>query len=218
MKKGLKIYNRCVDITNPHSLLSKVRRGRWTLLLGLIHTIDNAPIRILDVGGTLAFWEACGFVGTHECEITLLNLNEVDDTHKYEYIKSIKGNGTDMADYKDREFDLVVSNSVIEHVGNYEQQKKMAREVQRVGKWYFVQTPNFFFPIEPHVLLPFFQFLPRSIKPLLLWSFGLGVHKPIRLLKKREVEQLFPDGAVIKEKIGGLTNSFIVIGGWGLKR
>ena len=224
----MKYLKKHVDISNPHSTISRVRKKRCKLLLDLIHTIDNNDsIRILDVGGTLTFWETCGFVGAQNCEITLLNLNKFEIPHKYKYIKSIQGNGTDMRDYKDKEFDLVVSDSVIKHVGDYENQKKMAKEIQRVGKRYFVQTPNFFFPIEPHFLFPFFQFLPLSVKTLLLTHFSLGGRQPTkdpeksevsakytRMLKKREVKQLFPEGVILKEKLYGMTNSFIVVGGW----
>lgn len=57
-----------------------------------------------------------------------------------------------MKQFQDNEFDAVFSNSVIEHVGDYEAQRQMANEIMRVGKRYFVQTPNFYFPIEPHIL------------------------------------------------------------------
>ncbi|HYN82703.1 MAG TPA: class I SAM-dependent methyltransferase [Gemmatimonadaceae bacterium] len=57
-------------------------------------------------------------------------------------------------------FDVVFSSSVIEHVGDYATQRRMADEIQRVGKRYFVQTPNKRFPLEPHFLFPWFQYLP----------------------------------------------------------
>ena len=218
MKIGLGIYKRVADISNSHSLISNVRRKRCKLLLGLIDTIGKAPIRILDVGGTLSFWEVCGFTGAPNCEITLLNLDKVEVSEKYEYIKGVQGNGAEMGIYEDKEFDLVVSDSVIEHIWDCEKQKKMAREIQRVGKWYFVQTPNFFFPVEPHLLFPFFHFLPLLVRTQLLRCFGLGARKPVRLLKKREVRQLFPEGVILKETICELTQSFIVVGGWGCKR
>ena len=60
--------------------------------------------------------------------------------------------------FKDKSFDAVFSNSVIEHVGTFEDQKMMANEVIRVTNFYFIQTPNLYFPIEPHFLVPFFQF------------------------------------------------------------
>ncbi len=223
----MKYLKKYVDISNPHSTISKVRKKRCKLLLALIHSIDDTDsIRILDVGGTLTFWETCGFVGTQKCEITMLNLNKFEVPYKYKYINSVQGNGMEMRNYKDKEFDLVVSDSVIEHVENYENQKKMAGEIQRVGKRYFVQTPNFFFPMEPHFLFPFFQFLPLSVKTLLLTYFSPGGRQPtknpekaesiaksIRLLKKREVIQLFPEGVILKEKLYGMTNSFIAVGG-----
>lgn len=218
MKIGLGIYKRCVDITNPLSLISKVRRKRCKLLLGLIDSIDKAPIRILDVGGTSAFWEVCGFTGTPKCEITLLNIDKVGVPPKCEYMKSVQGDGTEMRNWEDKEFDLVVSDSVIEHIWDYEEQKKMAREIQRVGERYFVQTPNFFFPIEPHLLFPFFQFFSLPVRTWLLRYFGLQARKPIRLLKKRELKHLFPEGVILKERICGLTQSFIAVGGWGCKR
>lgn len=225
----MKYLEKYVDTSNPHSLISKVRKKRCEFLLALIHSIDNDSIRILDVGGTLPFWETCEFVGGPKCEITLLNLSKFEVPKNYKYITSVQGNGTDMRNYKDNEFDVVVSDSVIEHVGDYENQKKMAREIQRVGKRYFVQTPNFFFPVEPHFLFPFFQFLPLSVKTLLLSYFSLGgrqptgnhekskvVAKSIRLLKKRELQQLFPEGVILKERLFGLSQSFIIVDGWDL--
>ena len=67
----------------------------------------------------------------------------------------------------DNEFDIVFSNSVIEHVGDFWKQKLFSSEIQRVGKRYFVQTPSFWFPYEPHTLIPFYQFFPVNIKMLL---------------------------------------------------
>jgi 2-polyprenyl-3-methyl-5-hydroxy-6-metoxy-1,4-benzoquinol methylase len=59
-----------------------------------------------------------------------------------------------------RSFDIVFSNSVIEHVGDAESQQQFAHEIARVGRAYWVQTPNRRFPVEPHLLTPFLHFLP----------------------------------------------------------
>ena len=65
------------------------------------------------------------------------------------------------------------SNSVIEHVPP-QLQSKFAEEVARVATRYFVQTPNRYFPIEPHYQLPLFQFLPKGIRKALNKRFALG--------------------------------------------
>jgi SAM-dependent methyltransferase len=112
----------------------------------------------------------------------------------------------DLSRYADREFDVVFSNSVIEHLGTWENQQKMASEIRRVGKHYFVQTPNVYFPIEPHFLFPFFHFLPESYKIWIIRNFDTGwfdripdrktaeaAVREIRLLSKKELKYLFPE-------------------------
>jgi len=123
--------------------------------------------------------------------------------------------------FKDKSFDAVFSNSVIEHVGTFEDQKMMANEVIRVTNFYFIQTPNLYFPIEPHFLVPFFQFFPLSLKVFLVKNFSLGwVEKEknsenalntinsIRLLNYKEMNLLFPKSYIFREKFLGLTKSF----------
>ena len=46
--------------------------------------------------------------------------------------------------------------------------------MQRITKNIFVQTPNKYFPLEPHFLFPFFQFLPLGMQVWLLTHFQLG--------------------------------------------
>lgn len=130
-------------------------------------------------------------------------------------------------DFASRSFDLVFSNSVIEHVGGFADQKRMADEVRRVGERFMIQTPNRYFPMEPHFVFPMFQFLPMSIKVYLLIKFRLGwvekghdaqhareIVESIRLLSKKELCEMFPGARIYKEKFFGMTKSFIVIGGW----
>ena len=117
-------------------------------------------------------------------------------------------------------YDVVHSNSVIEHLYNFENQKKMASEIIRVGQKYIVQTPNKYFFLEPHYLLPFFQFLPNSLKYFILtktklsrlkkWDkkFAKQYIEEIRLLSEKEMKTLFPKSKIYYEKFFGMNKSF----------
>src|SRR5207237_4103979 len=117
---------------------------------------------------------------------------------------------------------IAFSNSVIEHVGDWSAQSAMAKEIQRVSKAYWVQTPNRYFPLEPHFLFPGFQFLPRAVRRWLAgwWPFGwlrpglpetLEECDRIRLLSAQEMRKLFPDGELVREGLFGLTKSLVVL-------
>jgi SAM-dependent methyltransferase len=117
--------------------------------------------------------------------------------------------------FADREFPVVFSNSVIEHIPR-ELQPAFAAEIRRVGERYFVQTPNRYFPIEPHYQLPLFQFLPERVRRALNGRFSLGWREKgqweeINLLTARELRRLFPDGQLHREKVLGLTKSLMVV-------
>ena len=120
----------------------------------------EAGTRLLDVGGLPQFWQDTHF-GAH---ITTLNLHAVEvPASMRDRCRAMIGDGTRLP-FADGEFDLVFSNSVIEHLGSREQQERFAREVRRVGRRYFVQTPAREFPIEPHLLAPFFHWLPGGVQ------------------------------------------------------
>jgi SAM-dependent methyltransferase len=117
--------------------------------------------------------------------------------------------------FADREFPIVFSSSVIEHVPPA-LQPAFAAEIRRVGERYFVQTPNRWFPIEPHYQLPFFQFLPRRLRMALNARFTLGWQKrghweEITLLSAGDLRRLFPDGELHRERALGLTKSLMVV-------
>ncbi len=184
----------------------------------------SKPRKILDIGGEEIFWERMQFAGDKHNKITLLNLSKVE-VH-YGNLESVAGDARDLSKFDDGEFDIVFSNSVIEHLNSYEDQKKMAMDVQRIGKRYFIQTPNFYFPFEPHFLFPFFQFFPLWFKVLLIRHFSLGwieqtpntdqavkIANSIRLLRKHELRELFPNATIHEEKIFLFPYSFIIYEG-----
>jgi len=227
----MNIFRTIYDNQRSDSWATTLRKQRFALFKSLIEetikstdSLQESPLRILDVGGKPSIWHQSGFLSEFtNVEITLLNIAPIPVFDPR--LKTLIGDARNI-NFADHEFDVVFSNSVIEHVGNYDDQVRMAKEVMRVGKRFFIQTPNLYFPIEPHFLFPFFQFLPLSVKVLLINHFRLGWVGPIpdkqeaiktvseiRLLSKQEFAQLFPQANIFEEKIFGLTKSFIAYSG-----
>jgi predicted SAM-dependent methyltransferase len=189
---------------HPKSLGYKFRIKRLKKFEKLFFKNFNPekPIKILDVGGTAYFWNHSQVPNIPGVRITLLNLHEEKPTHPH--IISAIGDATSMKEFSDQSYDLVFSNSVIEHLYTYENQVKMADEIRRVGKKYFIQTPNKYFPVEAHYALPFAQYLPKDLLLFLLTKTKLSRMKrweksaaqqyldEIRLLNEREMKTLFP--------------------------
>lgn len=223
---NINILEKIYDNRRSDSLATQCRKKRLEILGSMIESLfSSTSVKILDVGGTEIFWKNLDILPRLQdrgVEITILNIYDLK--LKEPYLKSVIGDGTNMSQFHDNQFDIVFSNSAIEHVGNYQKQQKMANEIKRIGKKYFVQTPNYYFPIEPHYLIPCFQFFPFSVK---LWitanlpSIWNGKKlfsnledarlwtKSIRLLNKQEFINLFPNANIYEEKFLGLDKSFI---------
>ena len=184
----------------------------------------DETIRILDVGGVPEYWEYMDFIYLGKSKITSINVKNYDIPKRLNYIvNSVIGTAIDMRDFDDKEFDLAFSNSVIEHVGGFDCQKKMANEMLRVARHGFLQTPNRYFFMEPHFLFPFFQFLPQFVRTEIVYRFDTGHYKKaesrseakqlvgsINLLSGRQLRFLFPRAEISKEKWFGMTKSYIV--------
>ena len=125
--------------------------------------------------------------------------------------------------YSDHVYDLVHSNSVIEHVGEYGRQCRFAEQMRRVGRQYYVQTPARCFPLEPHTRFPWFQYLPSRVRAWLFMHMQLGTYprlsreraeyfdRELQLLTCRQVARLFPDAYVRRERLFGLTKSYMAV-------
>jgi hypothetical protein len=204
---------------NPRSLGYKFRANRLKKFESLFfnHFAGQEKIEILDLGGTDYFWQHSTLLQHPGLRITLLNLHLEQTSHPA--IQAVKGDATNLQDFAEGSFDLVFSNSVIEHLYTLENQQKMASEIQRVGKTYFIQTPNAHFPVEAHYALPFAQYYPKSLLFFVLTKTKLSrltrwkaadarqYLEEIRLLNEQEMASLFPGATLLKEKVMGLTKS-----------
>jgi hypothetical protein len=207
------------------SLSHRLRERRFRLFEQLVEPLPR-PLRIIDVGGTNGYWEQRGWAGRDDVSITLVNLEAEERRH--ENVHPTAGDATDLADHADKTFDIAFSNSVIEHLFTLENQQSMAREMQRVARAYWVQTPNFWFPIEPHFLVPAWHWLPEDARVAILRRRGVGwagrcpdpdharrVIQEHRLMRRNELARLFPDAQrIVGERFGGFTKSWTAIGGF----
>ena len=216
----MRIFRGIADVRSSASHAVRFRSKRFRFFRELVEPLQRAkrgPLSLLDVGGTENYWRTMGFL---DCgiEFTILNLDPFQPTHAA--VKSAVGDAREMKEYGDQSFDVVYSNSVIEHVGDLSDQCRMADEIRRIARNYFVQTPNYWFPLEPHFLTPGFQWLPLSARAWLIQKTSLGhldrvpdphdaleLVKSFRLLDQREMCSLFPDGSVWRERVAGLTKS-----------
>ena len=212
------LFSSIADNNNPNSLASSFRSKRLNLFKGFVAGLPK-PLKILDIGGTPEFWKNAG-LDAADAEITLLNLALVETD--LPNVISMAGDATDLSVFPDNSFDIAFSNSVIEHLFSFQNQQKMASEALRVSKYHFIQTPNYWFPIEPHWVFPCFQYLPAIIRTVLTRNFNLGHLKKsaswaqakrqveeIQLLGKSEMKMLFPSSKIWEEKLFSLTKSFV---------
>lgn len=205
---------------------SSFRLARFSLFLDLINSMPatDRPLRILDVGGVEAYWRDKRQLIPRSVEITILNLDGGELAAEPGFV-FLQGNACSMPEFADNSFDIVHSNSVIEHVGQWSNMMSMAKEIRRVAPNYFVQTPYFWFPIEPHARTPLLHWLPESLKFRLVmarkcgpyWSKAATVDEAMRtiqdssLLDRRMFSALFPDAKIISEKFLGMTKSLMAI-------
>lgn len=196
-------------------LMGRFRPGRRRLFAAAVGLQPGD--RIVDVGGYVGDWAGVD----PGLDVLVVNLEPVDERHGN--VRKIQGDGRRLQ-FPDRSFDIAFSNSVIEHVGGWEDQVAFAREIARIAPSYFVQTPNRWFPVEPHTLAPFIHFLPRAWQPPLvrwlgLWGLATRPDPPtvrdfldgIRLLDASDMRRLFPDTEIVRERFLGMTKSLIAI-------
>ena len=218
------MFKLLVNHHKKNSFVNQFRQKRFELLKnGIEKLIQKDHFKILDIGGDIQYWKNIGWQHP-ACKIHLLNLYEskVPENEIQQFSSSV-GNGLSL-EYKKGEVDLIFSNSVIEHVGSYANQQIFAGEVRRVSDKYIVQTPSIWFPLEPHSLIPLFQFLPHPIRALLIMTFNINYfpkaktykaaiivsHSTLMFTHKR-FKQLFPEAEIQVERFLGIPKSYTAI-------
>jgi hypothetical protein len=214
--------------TDPNSLRVRMRRRRFGKLARVVDEVLAArgTCRILDLGGSEKYWLAGADYLARvrgKVVITLVNLEpaEVSDQTLF---RAMIGDACDLRGVPDGAYDLVHSNSVLEHVGSWERMKDMAREVRRLAPRYFVQTPYFWFPLEPHYNSVGFHWLPQAVQARRMLRRRHGFHERKAdldeamhavqhtvLLDQRQFRSLFPDARMDHETFLGLVKSLIAV-------
>lgn len=194
------------------SVSAHFRARRWQEFKTLFPPEHTAPI--LDVGGTVSYWKDYPI-------ITVVNLFPQRSTRN---CLAVLGDGCNLRS-ADKSFALTHSNSVIEHVGEWENQKAFASELLRVGRAVYCQTPNRWFPVEVHYLTLFFHWFPRSLENYFVVRYLTGwgwlvrpdrakvleYAKTVRLLDAKKMSELFPGCEIRREKFLGFTKSLIAV-------
>lgn len=204
------------DIHDVYRIFQKHFRPKRMRAFAELFGVDDRK-RIIDVGGDKDNWE---FIEAKP-EVTIVNLDI--DEERIGRFRLLPGDARAL-DLPDNAFDIAYSNSVIEHVGTLDDQRRFAEETRRLAPRYYVQTPNRWFFIEPHFIAAFIHFLPKSVfrKMLPFFSLWYWIHWPTReeidsvvdeinLLTADQMRELFPDAEIIHERVLGMTKSIIAV-------
>lgn len=209
-----------MDSDLTHRISQYFRRKRMARFAAELRITE--PTRVLDIGGTPGYWDMLPSAP----RLVLLNAPRAKEDLAGA-ASWVAGDGRGLP-FRDGAFDVVFSNSVIEHVGDAASQRRFAQEIARVGRAYWVQTPNRWFPVEQHLLTPFIHWLPRAWQRALVPRFNLWrmLTRPpadrreyyiehylrdVRLLSFGEMQALFPGARVLRERFCGLTKSLVAM-------
>ena len=219
------LWKAAMPYAPPTSLENRFRVRRFELFKQIVDQVlaGKETCRILDLGGTPNYWEEFGGdLDWERVNVCALNVTLSETTHSG--ITAMVGDARDVSGFQDLSFDIVHSNSVIEHVGRWDDMAAMAREVRRLAPRYFVQTPYFWFPIEPHARFPLLHWMPESwrYRILLKRTCGFWRQRPdvgeatkaiqsALLLDKRQMQFLFPDAQIVAERYLRFTKSLVAI-------
>ncbi|WP_370030259.1 class I SAM-dependent methyltransferase [Qipengyuania mesophila] len=200
-----------------HKIMRHFRKARARRILKCFP--DIGEMNVLDLGGSTHFWDAVGEILKPRSLVILNIAHDGTSVSRHDGRYTVELYDGKRVPYDDKAFDLVICNSVIEHVP-CDQRAQLAREIERVARRHVVQTPAYEFPIEPHFVFPAIHWLPRKLgrKLVSLTPRGLGRAADARrvfdgtvLLKRDELRGYFPRSTLMVERCGGLPKSFLIV-------
>jgi len=204
---------------------TRFRARRLAMFLELVDEIvaRTGRCRVLDMGGNVEYWHDLEALW-HDRPLTFTLVNLEAPSAQDNRFTCVEADCRDLSRFPDMSFDVVHSNSVIEHVGRWKDMHAMAREVGRLAPRYFVQTPNFWFPLEPHFRFPLFHWLPEPLRIALVMRRSCGAFPKALtiddaqrfiedsiLLDAKRFMSLFPGARLERERVMGLTKSLIAV-------
>jgi hypothetical protein len=206
------------DPYSPSSLSARMRSRRWEILAARFPHL--AEMTVVDLGGDARSWSAAPLTPQR-----LVLVNTFPQEAPEPWMETVMGDACDPpAHLRRQRFDFVYSNSVLEHVGGYERRQQFTQVARALGDHLWLQTPYRYFPLEPHWLFPFFQFLPLRLRAEVTVRWPLGNYDHLRdlgqavqwasrveLLSATELAFHLPEAEIVRERVGGLTKSLIAV-------
>ena len=170
-------YNVARADSLPVRVAARMRRRMFERFLEVFPPSET--VSVLDVGATSeATYEASNYLEAwypHRDRVVAVGIDDLSGLpDRFPGIRAVQADGLRLP-FADKSFDVVHSSAVIEHVGNASRQRAFMQELFRVARrGVFVTTPNRWFPVEFHTLLPLVHWLPPRVFRALLSRIGLS--------------------------------------------
>ncbi len=214
------------DYDRPDAYATKLRVRRAKHILSMIDSVHRryGSVTIIDIGGTRTYWNILpnSVFAEKNVSLTVVNIPGAPLPPGDEHFTFIDGDACCLDQFDDDSFRIAHSNSVLEHIGDWHRMMAFADTVRRLAPNYYVQTPFFWFPIEPHCMCPFFHWLPEPVRVSLVMRFELGhwnrcsdiddavsLVESIRMVDRKLFKFLFPDAVHLTERAFFLPKSMI---------
>lgn len=207
------------DPYSPDSLSGRARGRRWKEVVARYPSLSD--MRVLDLGGDARAWRLAPI---RPLQVVLVNTFPQEDLEN-DWMRAVAGDACQLpSEIRAEDFDLVYSNSVVEHVGGHWRRTRFSEEVREAAPHHWIQTPYRYFPLEPHWLFPGFQLLPVRLRAEITRRWPVGNYQAVRhldeavtvtlrteMVSETEMRHYFPTSEIWRERVLGLPKSLVAI-------